>query len=105
MLHLLWLEDVELGVGPLVYMQVIPVFRGIASERVVEVLALSQVSVQLEPLSLQLLVVLLVCEVAAAANIGEGVVEKVLEPVVLGPWIGGLRPLLPLIVCRYVLAL
>ena len=68
-------------------------------------LALSQVSVQLEPLRLQLLVVLLVCEVAAAANIGEGVVEKVLEPVVLGPWIGGLRPLLPLIVCRYVLAL
>ena len=104
LLDFLRLEDVELRVGSLVYMQVIPVLGGVAPKRVVEVLALRQVPVELEPLCLQQFVVLLVREEAATAIVRECVVEPVLEPVVLGLCIGGLGPLPPLIVCRNVFA-
>ena len=61
------LESLELRVGSLVHMQVLPVLRRVAAKRVVKVLAFGQVALHFEVLRLDDIGILVIGEEKAAA--------------------------------------
>lgn len=70
------LKDLKLGIGSLVYMQMLPVFRRIAAKRVIKVLPFGQIALNFQILTLDSLSILIVREEEPTAIIIEIIVQE-----------------------------